>query len=286
MSGPSTLIVGADGEIATALSASLRARDWPVTDTSRRGTPGAVPLDLSADPATWPTLPTVDVAVICAGFSNIAACMRDPAGSAEVNVTATAVLAERLAGQGTRVLFLSSNQVFDGATPRRSRDDATCPVSEYGRQKARTEQAVLDLEGQGTVLRLTKVLTPSLKLLRAWQAASVRGESVTPFPNFPLAPVPLSLVVETATAILRDGVSGLFQCSSADDVTYVALAQAMATRFGFDANLIRPTDAKAEALGFDRLPVFSSLEMGREAALFDIRAPMAAQVVASVVAAL
>ena len=54
MSGPRTLIVGADGEIATALSASLRARDWPVTDTSRRGTPGAVPLDLSADPATWP----------------------------------------------------------------------------------------------------------------------------------------------------------------------------------------------------------------------------------------
>lgn len=285
VSGPRTLIVGADGEIATALSKSLTARGWPVTATSRRGTPGAIPLDLSADPAAWPSLPTADVAVICAGFSNIAACMRDPAGSAGVNVTATTVLAERLAGQGTRVLFLSSNQVFDGATPRRSRGDAPCPVSEYGRQKARTEQAVLGLEGYGTVLRLTKVLTPSLKLLRDWQAALARGEAVTPFPNFPLAPVPLSLVVETATAILRDGVSGLFQCSSADDVTYVALAQALATRSGFDASLIRPVDAKAETLGFDRLPVFSSLEMGREATLFGLRPPPAAAVIESVVAA-
>jgi len=196
------------------------------------------------------------------------------------------VLAEQLARQGTRVLFLSSNQVFDGATPCRARDDATCPVSEYGRQKARTERAVLALEDHGAVLRLTKVLTPGLKLLREWRAALGRGEAISPFPNFPLAPVPLALVVEIATAILRAGESGLFQCSSADDVTYVALAQALATRCGFDANLIRPTDAKAEALGFDRLPVFSSLEMGREATLFGIKAPAAAQVVDSVVAAL
>ncbi len=286
VSGPRTLIVGADGEIATALCQSLTARGWPVVTTSRRGTPGALPLDLSADPVTWPALPAADAAVVCAGFSNIAACMRDPAGSARVNVTATAALAERLAGQGTRVLFLSSNQVFDGALPRRARSDAPCPVSEYGRQKVRTEETVLGLGARGTVLRLTKVLTPALKLLRDWRAALARGGAVTPFPNFPLAPVPLSLVVETATAILRDGASGLFHCSSADDVTYVALAESLARRFGFDAGLVRPTDVQAATLGFDWLPAYSSLEMVRESTSLGIKPPMAAQVIDGVVAAL
>lgn len=286
MSGPRTLIVGADGEIGAALARHLKARDWPVVPTSRRGTPGALQMDLAGNPKNWPELPKVETAVLCAAFSNIAACARDPAGAAAVNVAGIDMLAQRLAGQGTQVLFLSSNQVFDGAKPRRPRDDRPDPVSEYGRQKVWGETTVLALGDRGAVLRLTKVMTPALKLLQDWRIALAKGEPVTPFSNFPLAPVPLDLVVDLAARILESGERGLFQASAADDTTYVALAEDLARRFGFDRALIRPVEAKAETLGFDRLPRYSSLEMEREGAVFGFDAPEAARVVRDVVAAL
>lgn len=286
MSGPSTLIVGADGEIGAALTRALTARGWPVTSTSRRGTPGSLPLDLAGNPARWPALPRVDAAVLCAAFSNIAACARDPAAAAAVNIAGIDALARRLAEQGTRVLFLSSNQVFDGTKPNRVRGDLPDPVSEYGRQKAWGETTVQSLGAKGSVLRLTKVLTPGLKLLRDWRTTLARGDPVTPFSNFPLSPVPLDLVVDLAARIIESGEHGLFQTSSADDVTYMALAEELVRCFGFAPDLIRPVEVKADSLGFDRLPRYSSLEMGREGELFGLRAPPAAQVMRDVVAAL
>ena len=41
----------------------------------------------------------------------------DPRASAYVNVAQTLALADRLIGRGIPVLFLSTNQVFDGTVP-------------------------------------------------------------------------------------------------------------------------------------------------------------------------
>lgn len=268
----SVLVVGGDGLIGASLVDRLRFDGVDVYSTSRRAVSKAtIHLDLAA-PDTWPALPKVAAAVLCAGNTSISACANDPAGTAVVNVAGLSALADRLAVHADMVLLLSSNQVFDGSIARRGRDDEYCPACQYGRQKATAEAHVLGLNG-GAVLRLTKVLSPGLPMLSAWRRNLAAGQPVTPFSNFPLAPVTIGFAVDTVVDILSGGQPGVYQASGADDLTYVELAYALAGHLSADPDLVTPTEAAPAQLGFERLPRYSTLEMGLEEARFGRAAP-------------
>lgn len=278
----SVLVAGGDGLIGAELVHRLSGDGVRVFSTSRRGASTAThQLDL-ATPGEWPALPKVEAAVLCAANASIGACATKPGESAAVNVAGLSALAERLALQADLVLLLSSNQVFDGSTVRRRRADAYCPVCQYGRQKAAAEANVLALKG-GSVLRLTKVLTPDLPLLAGWSADLAAGRPVTPFDNFPLAPVTLGFAVDTVVDILSGGEPGVYQASGADDLTYVDLAYALAGQVGADSALITPVVADPAVLGFERLPRYSTLEMELETGRFGRPAPASDGVLEDVV---
>ena len=266
MSGRSALIVGG-GLIGGAFAAHLRDHGLTVRQLTCRD------LDLADDPSCWPGLPVADTALLSAAVTSMAACANDPEGSRRVNVAGAVALAERLVGQGTHVTFLSSNQVFDGARPARDRADPPCPISEYGRQKAAAEAALLTLDGDIAVLRLTKVLDPGSGLVADWRGALLAGRSIGPFANFPLAPVSVDFALDLLAAIGRARGRGLYHGSAADDVSYVALGEALARTLGADPSLVRPVTLGTPPAGHEALPRFTSLEMSREAAEFGIAAP-------------
>src|SRR5690606_26325829 len=116
-------------------------------------------LDLADDPPRWRLPEDVAVAFLCAAVTALRSCEADPAGTARANVEHTARLASMLVGRGAFVVFLSSNLVFDGSEPRRRADAPTCPATEYGRQKAAAEGALLAMGGV-SIVRLTKVVGP------------------------------------------------------------------------------------------------------------------------------
>ena len=279
------LVVGGDGLVGSALVRRLNREGARVFSTSRRAAShGTLQVDLAA-PGTWPALPNVDAAILCAGITSINDCTEDPAATAKVNVAGLSALADKLAARAGMVLLLSSNQVFDGGIALRGRGDAYSAVCQYGRQKAASEAHVLGLKG-GSVLRLTKILTPDLPLLAGWRTDLSAAKPVTPFANFPLAPVSLGFAVDTIIDILEGGEPGVYQASGADDLTYVDLARILAAHLGADPGLVDPTAAVPAQLGFERLPRFSTLEMELEAARFGRAAPASDGVLEEVVRSL
>lgn len=270
MTGPrSVLVVGADGMIGHALAGRLRADGVEVRGTSRRkgSTAGDLYLDL-ARPETWPDPPPTDAAVLCAAVARLADCERDPHSSRRVNVEGCVELVRRLVGRGAFAVFLSSDKVFDGTTPRRARDDPPSPVTEYGRQKAEAEAGVL--AAGGAVLRLSKVLAPDVGIVARWRANLARGEPVTPFKDMWLAPVPCRLVVETIRHVIAARRPGLYQLSGAEDRSYADLAFRLADLLGADPGLVRPIAAPVPPL---HRPRFTTLDMSLEAELWDLAPP-------------
>lgn len=271
------LVIGADGEIGGAACRHFAAQGVTVIGTSRRRRSDHAYLDLTV-PQGWDVLPEADAAIICAGMTSIAGCAQDPAASMQVNVRGTVSLAWKLAAQGTFVIYLSSNQVFDGAIAHRDRESSPCPVSEYGRHKALAEggmRHVVD-RGMGAVLRLTKVVTPQMPVVERWRQDLRAGKPIGPFSNLPLAPVSVGHVMETMESILDDRAAGWFHASSLEDSSYLSLAQVVVEQEGADPCLIRPIEAVAGSIGFDTLPRFSSLDMTLEADEFDLE-PQAAK---------
>jgi dTDP-4-dehydrorhamnose reductase len=280
------LVVGADGALGRAACTYFETQGVTVIGTSRRRGGDHHYLDLTV-PASWEVLPEVDAALICAGVTSIVECAQDPTRTKQVNVRGTAGLAAKLAAQGAFVLYLSSNQVFDGAISHRSRDSYPCPVSEYGRQKALAEAGMRHLidRENGAILRLTKVMTLGTSIVQTWRRDLTAGQRIGPFSNLPLAPISLDFALETMETIFSDRLSGVFHASSQEDSSYLSLAHVVADHIGADPGLIKPVEAVPGSIGFDFLPRFSSLDMQLEVSEFDLQPPSAKEVFRSVLAA-
>lgn len=242
----STLIIGTDGKIGGALWRRLRRSGRRVIGTTRRQDSvgeDALHLDLAQDMSDWPVPDGVQTAVICAGVSSAGACASDPIGTAQVNVDGTVALARRLASQGAFVVFLSTGHVFDGSRPNNLAEEPFSPITEYGRQKARTEAQLGELGDSVAIVRLSNVLRTGEALLTGWAEALKKGEAVTPFSDMTMAPVPVSCVVTVLQAVMEARLSGVWQISGERDVSYAEIARVGAGLVGADVGLVRPVRA-------------------------------------------
>jgi dTDP-4-dehydrorhamnose reductase len=257
-----SLVVGADGLIGRALIGALAACGAEVIGTSRRRPPppGRTYLDLADDPEGW-TLPgPTETAYLCAAVTSQDLCVRDPAASLRVNVCRTVALARQLVASGGFVLFLSTNLVYDGSVPHRRSDDPVCPTTEYGRQKAEAERRLLAIGDGVAVVRLTKVLAAETPVLAKWRIALRSGESIHPFSDMVMAPVSPAFVVDALVRIARSRSPGIFQISSARDVTYAQAAERLAALLGASPDLVRPVEAVHAGISPEAIPAHTTLD--------------------------
>src|SRR6202162_2461715 len=168
------LIVGGDSEIGAAAYRAMKAQGVAVAATTRRRdrvAPDRPFLDLASPLDDWAPPPETQAVCLCAAVARLAACANDPVASAQINVAQTLAVADKLLARGIVVLFLSTNQVFDGRTPHERAEAPYSPVSEYGRQKARAEAALLRRMESGApvaILRLAKVVSDTMPLIGGW----------------------------------------------------------------------------------------------------------------------
>ncbi len=246
------LLVGGDSEIGAATRRFLQAQGIASAATTRRPerVAGDRPfLDLSRPLDDWEPPAGTRAACICAAIARIADCDADPQGSFEVNVTQTGALADRLLARDIPVLLLSTNQVFDGTVPNVAADAPTCPVTEYGRQKARAEAAFrghMERGAPAAILRLAKVVSPDMPLIRGWMDALAGGNAIRAFSDMTMAPAETATVAAAIAALMQDAASGLFQLTGPRDLSYADIGRHIAQRVDADPDLVmegRTSDA-------------------------------------------
>ncbi|MBM3516326.1 MAG: sugar nucleotide-binding protein [Alphaproteobacteria bacterium] len=271
------LVAGGEGLIGRALVRRARRSGARVVYTSRRSVADAAPdvmaLDLAAPPATWRSLLAAATVMIAAAVSTLAGCAAAPSASGRVNVDGTLALARMAAERGAYVLFLSSNQVFDGRLPRRCRYDARCPISEYGRQKALGEKGTLALGAQGCVLRLTKVIDRATVPLQGWLGDLAAGRPVAPVRDLTVAPVAVGFVLDVIERLIATRASGLYHALGAEGVSYETLALALADAGHARRDLLCPRTLTAPPAGLAAIPRYTSLEMDEESRCFGFAPP-------------
>lgn len=254
------LVVGADGLLGYAVAARLEAEGSRVIRTSRRGTPGMMPLDLAGMPATWAPPTGIAAAVLCAAITSTDECRSRPAESRRVNVEATCELGRRLADAGSRIVFLSTNLVFDGSTPFTPADAPRSPQTAYGRMKAEAEERLLALGSGTTVVRLTKVIGRSLPVIDRWRHALRRGEPIHPATDLRLAPVSLALAATVIASAVKRPIVKTVQVSARADITYADVATRLGIRWNVDPHLIRPATAHELGLQPEHVPRHTTLD--------------------------
>ena len=138
-----TLIIGASGQIGGALAAECAARGL---ETAGAGVGGeALRLDL-ADPASVAAAFAAakpDLVFLCSAMTWVDGCEKEPEKARRVNAEGPAAVAEECRKAGARLVYLSTEYVFDGKAGPYSEADPVNPVSVYGRTKLEGERAAL-----------------------------------------------------------------------------------------------------------------------------------------------
>ena len=140
-------VTGAGGRLGSALVAALM-RERPLSRAVSVEGWSRPALDLDR-PGTLSALVRArrpDLVIHAAAWTDVDGCARDPDAAMRRNGEATAALAEACREAGTDLLYVSTNEVFDGRrTDRRpyAEDDPVAPANAYGRSKLAGEEAVL-----------------------------------------------------------------------------------------------------------------------------------------------
>ena len=265
------LIIGADGSIGGALALALGRRGHGVVTTTRRteaARHGSIFLDLARP---LPDLPEVDVAIICAAMARLDECRRDGELAQRVNVTAPLELGRSLVRAGARVILLSTAAVFDGNEAHVEESAKPRPRSAYGQLKAEAEARLLDLGSLVSVLRLTKVLTPNAGVLSQWIAQLGDGKTVRALSDRRLSPLTVAHAVDAITALIENGVGGIYHASGAADISYADAARFVARGIGVASDRVEAVHAVEE--NETELMPFTSLATGRLSRLSGFVAP-------------
>ncbi len=138
------LILGASGFVGSVLYRDLSARHSVVGTCWRAEIPGLRRVDLR-DPVALAALAAegFDVVIHSAGVVDLGAAEADPDLAWTENVGSVETLVDAVTGTGTKLVLLSSDNVFDGVRESYTEADPTCPVNVYGRTKVAAEQALL-----------------------------------------------------------------------------------------------------------------------------------------------
>ena len=270
------LIIGVDSNIGAALAQKLRQRNVTVIGTHRRqyrGSDHGLLLDLAGETTSLSNLPECDVAFFCAAMTNFAECRADLDLALQVNVRAPASLARHLTERFARVVFLSTAAVFDCREPLMRADRPRHPTSIYGQLKSLAEDDLMQL-GEGiSVLRLTKVITPSTGFLRQWIISIRARRAITAFTDHRIAPIDMTAATDALCSIGERGAGGVYQISGERDISYADLARHLTQRLGGDENCVRTLPAIDGGLEPGDVLPFTSLDVSRLADLTGFKAP-------------
>ncbi|MBS2038249.1 NAD(P)-dependent oxidoreductase [bacterium] len=121
---------------------------------------GRKDFDLAHDFSSYLERVAPDAVIHTAALSAISDCLSQPDLADRVNHLASARLGGWCRDRGVRMVYVSTDMVFDGERAPYDEESEAEPLSEYGRSKLRGEQAVLE---QGhLVARVALMVGPAL----------------------------------------------------------------------------------------------------------------------------
>ena len=95
-----------------------------------------------------------DLVIHPAAWTDVDGCARDPEQAIRINGFGAQNMALAAADVGAAILYVSSNEVFDGRSARPYREyDATAPINPYGYSKWVGEQAIMRVNPRHYVVR-------------------------------------------------------------------------------------------------------------------------------------
>ena len=260
------LVIGASGFIGRYLVRRLDTRSGVETYCTFRSRPAGddrnhwYQVELT-DPVALDKVVSIirpDLVVHLAAMADVGTCEREQDTATAVNVGATSEIVKLCLSGGARLLFVSTEYVFDGQQGFYREDDTPNPTTHYGRTKREAEREVAALGPYGASLRTS--------IVYGWPALGRRnfvpslidrlrgGEPYRAGAEVMRSPVYVEQLVDGIARLVEAFHSGIHHLAGQDWVSMYDFALVAAREFGLDTGLVLPAEGATDnpdRLGLD-----------------------------------
>jgi len=251
MASGKSLVVGASGLVGGALLRVLRRAQIDVAGTyAKNPRPGLEPLDITHSARVRACIERHRPAVIflTGALTHVDYCEEHADEAFAINVEGPRAVAETARAAGARLVFYSTEYVFDGNAGPYDEEEPPSPLSVYGRSKLAAERAISAIDENALILRTTVVFgwDSNSKNFAMQVYRKVRtGERMTiPMDQFG-NPTLAQYLARVSLTLAQRGARGVVNVVGADLVARSDFARALVKLFGGSPDLIVPVSTES-----------------------------------------
>lgn len=246
------LITGAHGQLGTALQqvfpgSQLILKDLPEFDLT------------NPDVETQIVAARPDAVLHVGAYTNVDGAERDPALAKAVNVEGTAAVARAAAMVRARLIYVSTDYVFDGTkvTPYTERD-AAHPINVYGASKYEGERAALSLCADALVVRTAWLYgAAGQNFVKTIMRLATEKPVLDVVADQRGCPTNAEDLAQALADLLASDLRGICHVTNTGDCTWHEFAQAIVSLLGLSTS-VRPIST-AQAGRLAKRPAYSVL---------------------------
>ncbi|MHB8110071.1 MAG: SDR family oxidoreductase [Syntrophorhabdaceae bacterium] len=183
-----------------------------------------------------------DVLVHCVGLTNVDTCEIEHEKADMLNVTGTKVIADSIKGLKAKLIYVSSDSVYDGKKGMFSEADAVNPQNYYGMTKYLGELETLKIENS-LVMRTNFFgwnIRHTRRSIAEWVMHELsHGNTIQGFNDVFFSSLYTFDLAKMLDISLNRDIAGIFNFGSAQPLSKHEFAIELSQLFGFDCSLIQ-----------------------------------------------
>jgi len=182
------------------------------------------------------------IIIHCASLTNVDQCENDPEITDKINVISTKNIVDIISDKDTKLIYISTDSVYDGVEGNFSENDNVNPLNCYGRSKYEGELEVL--RGKKSVVLRTNLFGWNIqekKSLGEWILDELKsGRKIQGFKDASFSTIYTLELARVIDMVIQGQLSGVYNCGGADSCPKYDFAMKIADRFDLDKELIIP----------------------------------------------
>ena len=228
-------------------------------------------LDVTTARAIADAVEKADVIVHLAAWTDVDGCESDPELARTVNVGGTRAVVTAAADRGARVIYLSTDYVFDGRSDHPYREeDAPDPISVYGRTKLEGEEIVAAHPGS-LIVRASWVFGDGRNFVAAILDAAQAGRMLRVVDDQRGIPTPAPALADAIAFAIDREVEGIIHVAGDGPIVSWAELAKVALETAGERAEVAPVSTTDYVAGADKVvaprPSFSALDTGKARSL-------------------
>jgi dTDP-4-dehydrorhamnose reductase len=203
-----------------------------------------------------------DIAIHAASETNVDKCETEKEHVWKTNVEGTRNIALACSKAGAKLVYISTDYIFDGEKGNYKEQDKPNPINYYGVTKLEGENQVIYHCKNYAILR-TSVLYgwhPWKQNFATWIISMLKqNKEITIVKDHYNTPTLADNLAEITIEAVQEDLQGLYHVSGSERISRYEFAQQIAKTFNLDPNLIKPIKMRQLAAWIAKRPKDSSL---------------------------